>query len=514
MDLLTAAEMREADRRTVAEAGIQGLDLMENAGRAVAETVAEAAPGRRVLILCGRGGNGGDGLVALRELRARGFAAVAVLLAEPDRLGPETRANLDAAASLPVHPVPDEAAWERFLAGNDEEPHAVVDAILGVGAKPPLRGLAARVIADLERRFRGAIRIAVDLPTGLAADTGAAPGPAFRADLTVALGAPKICHFVFPASRFCGKVRVAGIGIPEDWLRTGRHGVRTSDEARVASLFPPREPGVHKGQLGRLLLVAGSRRLPGAAALAAHGALRSGVGLLTVAGPEDALRNLPPEAMRLPLPAGPEGEIVLDAAFPIREFPADALAIGPGLGSSQETRETVRQIVLSTGAPLVLDADGLNGWAGRAAELAARPGLALTPHPGEASRLLDRPLAEVRADRLAAARRLAELTGGAVSLKGPGTLVAEPGGAVLVNRSGGPELATGGTGDVLTGVVGALLARGLAPLDALAGAVFVHGRAGEAAGRRFGVDGVTASAVAEHLGPAIRRLRRTGIGRW
>ena len=512
VDLLTAAEMREADRRAIEEAGIPARDLMENAGRAVAGTVAERAGGRRVLILCGRGGNGGDGLVALRELAARGFDAAAVVLAEPGRLGPETRANHDAAArlALRLHAVPDEAAWESFLAGYGDQPHTIVDAILGVGATGPLRGLAARVVADLDRRqwFAGAVRIAVDLPTGLAADSGALPDLAFRADLTVALGAAKPCHFVFPASAACGEVRVAGIGIPAPWLTAGAGGVRTNDARRTAPLFPPRAPGVHKGDLGRLLLVAGSRRLPGAAALAAHGALRAGVGLLTVAGPEDALRSLPPEAMRLPLPAGPEGEITLDAAFPIREFPADALAVGPGLGSSPETREAVRQIVLSTRAPLVLDADGLNGWAGRAAGLAARPRLALTPHPGEAARLLDRPLAEVVADRLPAARALARLTRGAVALKGPGTLIAEPGGSVLVNRSGGPELATGGAGDVLTGVVGALLARRLDPAAALSGAVFVHGLAGEAARRRCGEDGVTASAVAARIGPAIRRLRR------
>ena len=519
MDVLTAAQMREADRRTIEEAGIPARTLMESAGRAVAEAVAGEARGTgRVLILCGRGGNGGDGLVTLRALAARGIPAAAVVLADPDRLSPETKANFDAATRLALRliPVPDEAAWEMALRRSGSgglagrAPGVIVDAILGTGAGGPLRGLVARVVADLDRmpRFRGAVRVAVDIPTGLSADSGQAPELCFRADLTVALAAPKICHFVFPASAACGRVRVAEIGIPRVWLTAGAEGVWTNDARRVAPLFPARSPGVHKGQLGRLLLVAGSRRMPGAAALAAHGALSAGVGLLTVAGPADGLGGLPPEAMRLPAPGSAEGEISVEAALPIAAFPADAIAVGPGLGGSEETKEAVRRIVLTTSAPLVLDADGLNAWAGRAAELDRRPRLALTPHPGEAARLLAVSSGEVQRERLGAARELARVTGNPVALKGPGTLIADPGGAVFVNRSGGPELAAGGSGDVLTGVVGALLARGLAPLEALSAGVFAHGLAGAEARKRRGEDAVTASEVADRLGLAIRRLRQ------
>ena len=519
MDVLTAQQMREADRHTIEEAGIPARVLMENAGRAVAEVVAAESVGtsRRILILCGRGGNGGDGLVALRALAARGLRATAVLLADPERLTGETKANFDTAIQLALHvvPVPDEAAWETALhqAGPDglagPRPGVIVDAILGTGSSGPLRGLVARVIADLDHvgRFREAIRIAVDVPTGLSADTGSAPDLAFRADLTVALAAPKICHFVFPASAACGDVRVVEIGIPRVWLNAGTTGVRTNDTRRVAPFFPAREPGVHKGQLGRLLLIAGSRRMPGAAALAAQGSLSAGVGLLTVAGPADGLTELPPEAMRLPLPSTREGEISLDGVPEISRFAADAIALGPGLGNREETKEAVRRIVLTTSRPLVLDADGLNAWAAQASKLAERPRLALTPHPGEAARLLNLTSAEIQEDRLRTARRLARETEAAVALKGPGTLIAEPRGAVFVNRSGGPELAAGGSGDVLTGVVGALLARSLGPLEALSAGVFLHGLAGSEAREHSGEDAVTASGVAAHLGKAIHRLR-------
>ena len=526
MDVLTGAQMREADRRTIEDIGIPERVLMENAGRAVAEVVAEearAADGRRTLLLCGPGGNGGDGLVALRCLAAQGLRATAVLLAAPERLRGAARDNLETAIrlALDVLPVRDEEAWEEILGDTSANgiagagPGVLVDAILGTGSSGPLRGLTARVVADLDRLplFGGARRVAVDIPSGLAADSGRVPELFFRADRTVALAAPKICHFVSPASAACGRVRVAEIGIPRVLLSAGADGLWTNDSARVARLLPGRAAGVHKGQLGRLLLVAGSRRMPGAAALAARGALSAGVGLLTVAGPAEGLGSLPPEAMRLPLPAGDEGEIRVESAAQVAELaaiaPADAIALGPGLGASEEAREAVRRIVRTTTAPLVLDADGLNAWAGRAGDLAGRAGLALTPHPGEAARLLAVATRQVQEERLDAVRRLARLSGGAVALKGPGTLIADPGGTVFVNRSGGPELASGGSGDVLTGVVGALLARRLAPLDALSAGVFLHGLAGEEAKDRRGEEGVTASEVAERLGRAIRRVRGT-----
>ena len=520
MDVLTARQMREADRHAIEDAGIPARVLMENAGRAVAEAVAETAgarAGRPIFLLCGKGGNGGDGLVALRTLAARGLPVTAALLCDPDALSGATRANYATALHLGLDVVscPDEASWESALtrSGSGEfdgpPPGVIVDAILGTGAAGPLRGLAARVVRDLDTlpRFRGAARVAVDVPSGLSADTGDAPEPRFRADLTVALAAPKICHFVFPASETCGEIRVADIGIPPVSISAGPAGVRTNDERRVAPLLPGRQAGAHKGQLGRLLLVAGSRRMPGAAALAARGALSAGVGLLTVAGPAEGLTGLPPEAMRLPLPGSEDGELSLDGVAEVASHSADAIALGPGLGSAEETREAARRIVRTTGAPLVLDADGLNAWAGRASELASRPGLALTPHPGEAARLLSLTTAEVARERLRTARELAAETGNAAILKGPGTLIADPGGAVFVNRSGGPELAVGGAGDVLTGVVGAFLARGLDALAALSAGVFVHGVAGARARGHRGEDAVTASDVAASLGNAIQQVR-------
>ena len=528
MDVLTTAELRAAERRAIAETGIPARVLMENAGRAVVrELRARGFLDRRprVLLLCGSGGNGGDGLVALRTLRTEGIPAAAILFSEKDRLHPDTRGNLEAALSLglPVTRVRDESAWAGALAEAATAPAAsptewiLVDAILGSGAGGPLRGLpalAARDLADSGRFGAPVRRVAVDLPTGLEPDGGGLPGPFLPAALTVALAAPRPCHFVSPAAEACGEVAVAEIGIPPGFLRSGEGSeppIRLLEAAAVAPAFPPRPPSAHKHRLGRLLLVAGSRRMPGAAALAATGALRAGLGLLTVAAPPEGLAALPPEAMRLPLVAGPEGTIGAGAADEVLEFlsaaAADAVALGPGLGRGEAVSEAVRRLVAETEIPLLLDADALAPYAGRAADLRGRPGLALTPHPGEAGRLLGESVAEVQQDRLAAARRLSTVTGAAVALKGRGAVIVSPDGAVTLNRTGDSELAGGGTGDVLTGIAGALLARGVAPAEALAAAAFVLGRAGSEARRFLGQESVTASEAAVRLGAALRGIR-------
>lgn len=547
--LLTTAAIREAERRAVGEVGISTRLLMENAGRAAAREalrLRRRAARRfgcrppRVLLVCGSGGNGGDGLVALRALSAAGCPASALLLAASGRMHPDTRANLEAALALdlPVARVETEDGWKSALAGTLGAPPppgagpgwVVVDALLGAGAEGPLRGLAAAAVRDLAprdpggggfagfREFEGpVVRAAVDLPTGVSPDRGGLFGPVLRADLTIALAAPRPCHFVSPAAEACGEVRVVEIGIPARFL-TGvspeeAPPLRLLDRETAAGFAPARPAGARKGQLGRLLLVAGSRRMPGAAALAAEGALRAGVGLLTVAALPEASGPLPPEAMRLPLPADGDGEIteaaantVLAAAAERGAAAPDAIAIGPGLGRGPGVQAAVRRIAAGTRQPAVLDADGLHAYAGAAAALSGRPGLALTPHPGEAARLLGEPPEDIEADRVGAARRLARASGAAAVLKGRGAVVAEPGGAAFVNRTGGSELAGGGTGDVLTGVVGAFLARGVPPAGALAAGVFALGRAGEIARRALGPEAVTASEAAARLGLALRAL--------
>ncbi len=506
MELLRQSRIREADRRATLEAGIPARVLMETAGRAIASAILEECPeaaARGVLILSGRGGNGGDGLVVLRALRQRGLPARALVLAPEDRLVPETLANLETARALglPVEVRPEGPIRDAL----PDRGGVVVDALLGGGSRGPLRGTLARIVDGELRDPGGRVQVAVDIPTGLDPDSGRVPGPALRARHTFALAAPRRCCFVHPASAWCGKVRTLEIGIPEDYLTPDPEDrVRLVSAADLAGWFPPPPVGAHKGTRGRLLLVAGSERMPGAAILAAQSALRAGVGLLTVAAPEAALAGLPPEAMRLPLPAGPEGELAAGAAdAALRAEEPTAFAVGPGIGRTAAAREEVRRIVNRSEAPLVLDADGLNAFAGDPGAL--REGLALTPHPGEAARLLGRACAD---ERLEAVRELAAAAGNPVALKGPGTLVAGPGGEVLVNSTGGPELATGGSGDVLTGLVGALLAREFPPRDALVAGVFLHGLAGGLARERLGApEAVTASAVADQLGHALARMR-------
>ncbi len=483
MELLRQSRVREADRRAIEEAGIPARVLMETAGRAIGAAMLEELPvGRGVLILCGRGGNGGDGLALLRFLAERGVPARAVVFASEDRLTPENRANLASARALGLPATVDPTPALEFPEGG-----VVADAMLGGGARGPLRGAFAAAAEALET-FSGTV-VAVDIPTGLDPDSGRIPGPAARADLTLALAAARRCHFVHPASERCGRVRVLEIGIPAAYLAPDPEDrVRRITAADVADWLPPPPISAHKGTRGKLLLVAGSARMPGAAALAAKGALGAGVGLLTVAAPETV--PLPPEAMRLP----PEAALEADAT---------ALAVGPGLGRSEADQDRIRAIVRRSEQPLVLDADGL--FAVEAGDL--REGLVLTPHAGEAARLLGRDSRTVAGARLEAARELAALANAPVALKGPGTLVASPDGETLVNPTGGPELAAGGTGDVLAGMVGAFLARGLAPRDALAAGAFLHGRAGEIARERLGPEAVTASAVADAIGPALGSAR-------
>ncbi len=508
MDLLRQVRIREADRRTVEDAGIPARVLMETAGRGIASAIATECSGaaaRGVLILAGRGGNGGDGLVVLRVLRQRGLPARALVLAPEERLAPGTRANLETARALGMPVAVRPEASDDLLRETLPDRGVVVDALLGGGTRGPLRGTLARIVRGL-RDAGGSTVVAVDIPTGLDPDSGRVPGPAVRAQLTLALAAARRCHFVHPASEWCGSVHVLEIGIPGEYLAPDPEDrVRVVASADFDGWFPTPPVDTHKGARGRLLLVAGSGRMPGAAALAARGALRAGVGLLTVAAPEAVLATMPPEAMRLPLPTGPEGEMGAGTAEAVLRAETGALAVGPGIGRTATAQEEIRNIVSRSETPLVLDADGLNAYA--ASPGALREGLALTPHPGEAARLLGRTSAAVAGTRLETVRELAAATGNPVALKGPGTLVATPDGEVLVNPTGGPELATGGAGDVLTGLVGALLARGFPPRNALAAGAFLHGLAGTIARERLGPEAVTASAVADQLGNAHERAR-------
>jgi len=516
--VLTAEEMRRADRRTIEEVGLPGPVLMENAGAAVARLVQERFPGaRRIVVLCGRGNNGGDGFVVARRLGAR---AEAFLLGSREAVQGDALTHLLACERSEgrVTVVEDEPAWTAARA-RLEDADLVVDAVLGTGLRSEPTGLAAEAVAAIVRRFEAGVPVvAVDLPSGLPSDGGAVVWPAAKATVTVTFAAPKRSHVLPPACHHVGELVVADIGISARSLAAAGPSLFLLEDEDAAGAFPLRRRGAHKGDFGHVLVVAGSVGKTGAAVLAAGGALRAGAGLVTVATPEPCLSVVAaarPEAMTEPLPATPgggphEASLVRLVALAGER---DAVVLGPGIGQDPGTRALVRAFVRACPVPLVVDADGLNALAAAGGETGALDALrregatVLTPHPGEMARLVGRPTSEIQRDRPAAAADLARETGAIVVLKGERTLVAEPSGRAAVAGTGNPGMATGGTGDVLAGVVGALLARHGALLSATA-AVVVHGRAGDIAAREKGEEGLTAGDVVEALPAAIESVRR------
>ena len=519
MRVLTAAEMREADRSTIEEIGIPSIVLMENAGHCVVDairTMCGELAGLRVSVLCGRGNNGGDGFVVARLLAAAAAEVRTFALCDEGSLTPDAAVNRDVLAklALPVTHVVSDAAWrvvvQDALAGD-----VLVDALVGTGLGRPLEGLLQAVVLDVNASDIPVVSI--DLPTGLSSDLSSPLGDAIEAELTVTLGAPKLSLLARPAATFAGDVVVADIGIPatviED-LPGERLDLLTPEDVRL--MVPPRPPEAQKGDFGHVLVVAGSVGKTGAAVLAARGALRAGAGLVTVAIPKGCLASvagLAPEYMTLPLPETEQGDIAADALEAILEHPCDVIAVGPGLGTAPGVATVVRGLLNHATRPLVVDADALNVLASdpgafgapRDASVAG-PAVVLTPHPGEMGRLVGLTTVEVQDDRISVARRFATERGVTVLLKGAQTLIASPDGAVAINPTGNPGMATGGSGDVLTGVVAAWLAQ-LRRVDiACQVAAYLHGLAGDLAADAGGEAGLVATDLIECLGRAVLAL--------
>ncbi len=520
MKILTAAEMQRIDRLTTERYGVPSLTLMENAGRGVVEfLLARFAPldRHRITILCGRGNNGGDGFVVARLLREVGHKPRVLLLADPKTLKGEAAANFERlAASGAPEIVENLDAWRRVkpsFAGTT----LLVDAILGTGLSKPLEGFLLEVVHELNNSKAGARVVAVDLPSGLSADTGELIGECMRADASVTFTAPKVAHVFPPASERVGEWVVKPIGTPKEALENDPELLLSlTSREDLAWLARPRKLDAHKGNFGHILIVAGSVGKTGAAAMAAKAALRAGVGLVTVATPHSALpivASLGMEFMTEPLPETEAGTISLRALDYERMDKLvqgkSVLAVGPGLGNVPETAEFVRTVVNKYNAPVVLDADGLNAFAGCMGTLGAGHRVrVLTPHPGEMARLTGRTAAEIQARRVEVAREFSKRHGVTLVLKGFRTLVASPDGQVAVNPTGNPGMATGGTGDVLTGLVAGLLAQyPTRPVgQVVAGAVYLHGLAGDFAAGEMGETSMMAGDLLTTLPRALKAL--------
>jgi hydroxyethylthiazole kinase-like uncharacterized protein yjeF len=514
MRVLNTDQMREADRRTIEDVGIPSIVLMENAGRqavAAMEAAFEELAGSRVAVLCGRGNNGGDGFVIARTLIQRGVDTLVFLLGSVADVKGDARANLEILGriGLTVVEVNDAQEWELHFS-EVSECDVIVDAMLGTGFQGRLTGLLETVVADVNGL--GVPIVAIDVPTGASADSHELPGEAIEATMTVTLAAPKIPLVFPPADSHAGDLVIADIGIPYPLIEEleGPY-LELLTRERMREIVPARAADSHKGDFGRILIIAGSLGRTGAAHLAALGALRSGAGLVTIATPRSCLpiiAAMAPEYMTEPLDETPARTVDFASLDRVLELQADVIAVGPGLGQDPGTAAFVHALVERAGVPLVLDADALNAFTEEPDRLMGRDGVdvIITPHPGEMARLLNTSIEAVQRDRLIQAREFAAGHKLHVVLKGHRTIVAGPDGRSFLNLTGNAGMATGGTGDLLTGMIAAWFGQLLDAEAACKLAVYLHGMAGDLAEADEGEAALVATDVAARIGDAILEL--------
>ena len=514
MKILTSAEMREIDRTAIEELGIPGIVLMENAGLRTVRALKARFPsiaGERIVVVAGKGNNGGDGFVVARHLFNAGAKPEVLLLAARDEVKGDAAVNLAIALKmgLAVTEVRDAAAWKKARIAVSRA-SIVVDALFGTGLERPLEGLFASAVEDMNRS--AAFKVAVDIPSGLSADRFEIIGPSVEADLTVALAAPKIAHVFPPAAERVGELVVAPIGIPPALFENPALKLELVEESTVRPYFARRKRDTHKGSYGHLLIFAGSLGKSGASVLAGRAGLRMGAGLVTVATAAGVLPSIArgmAELMTEPLAETP-GRTIAAAALPRAAAllkGKNAVLVGPGLSTNDSTAEFVLGLLPKIKVPCVIDADGLNILASRLEVLERLEAPAvLTPHPGEFARLAGRTNEEVLSHRLELAPEFAAKHGVILVLKGYRTLIAAPDGRVFVNPTGNPGMATGGTGDVLGGMIASQIAQKHDILGAVLSAVFAHGLAGDVAADRLGERSLVAGDIIRFLPPALKAL--------
>lgn len=525
MKIVSAAEMREIDRLTDEKYGVPTRALMENAGTAVADYILEHYPSAQsVGVICGKGNNGGDGFVTARKLHEEGRIVSVLLLADPKDLGGDA-ADMFRRLPMPAMTAKAEADLEQAAVQTVFASDLLVDAILGSGFRPPLSVLAARAIELMRKNVLGADSesgvsravISVDIPSGADADSAEVDRNASVApsSAVVTFTAPRRAHV--SAGISSGPTVVTSIGSPDDAIQSslGLHAITAAD---IERLLAPRRPDSHKGSFGHVLIVGGSLGKSGAAAMAGLAALRSGAGLATIATPRSVLHSVAgfaPELMTEPLPETPEGTIALDALGQLEaiEENKSVVAVGPGLSRHPDTAEFVRLLAAKCKLPLVIDADGLNAFEGKSEELHGRNRpLVITPHPGEMERLTGLSASQIQENRVKIARDFATSHHCIVILKGWHTVVAHYDGAVWINTTGNPGMATGGTGDVLTGMVAGMLAQAVAGskqgqlLLHILAAVFLHGLAGDLARDRLGEHSLVATDLLKYLPSAFQAV--------
>ncbi|HXF26479.1 MAG TPA: NAD(P)H-hydrate dehydratase [Bryobacteraceae bacterium] len=507
MKILTSAQMREVDRLTM-ERGIPGLILMENAGYRVVEFLSERygpLAGQRIAIFCGKGNNGGDGLVVARQLATRFHpAALHVVLA-----GDGNEFQGDAASNYQMLATAG-CSTSREITPAMRTATLVIDALLGTGTHGAAKGHILDLIREINNGFPLAKIVAVDLPSGMDSDSGKSAGEFVRTDAVVTFTAPKPCHVLAPNCDQIGELRVTAIGSPPELYENDKSiALFLSEPKEFRHLLQPRPKESNKGKYGHVLAIAGARGKTGAAAMTGLAALRAGAGLVTVASAESAINAIAahaPEIMTEPLPETQAGSISTRALDVERLEPIlkgkNVVALGPGLSTHAETVRVVEQVVKHVELPMVIDADALNALAGK--EIPTPAARVLTPHPGEMGRLIGKSVADVQSDRVGVARDFAKERRVTLVLKGNRTVIAFPDGRVFINPTGSPALSTGGTGDVLTGLIAGLIAQSPEDADAaVLAAVYLHGRAGELGAAELGERCLIATDLFRYLPEAI-----------
>ncbi len=540
MKLVTAEEMRSLDEEAIKKIGIPSIVLMENAGLKTAQIIEkEYSPlkGKSVYIFCGPGNNGGDGMVVARHLFNQGIKVKIFLLGKKEKLKKDAARNLAITEKMGISikeitssedieslkkeltPSPFPLPYgerikvrgkRKFLYYELKEVEVVVDALLGTGSKGAPRGLMKEAITLINKYSKNIL--ALDIPTGVDADTGEVAGEAVKADHTITFAYPKRGLYLYPGMDYAGKIKVVDIGIPStlEEKRIKSNLLTSSDVSK--DLFY-RKLSSHKGSFGHLLVIAGSEGMTGAASLSALAALRVGAGLVTLGIPESLnpiLEIKLTEVMTLPLPESKEKTLSYRAFEKIEKFSqrCKAIALGPGISLHKESKELVTMIIKRLNIPLVLDADGINALVGEVSLLSKyKAPLIITPHPGEMSRLLKIRVEEVQKDRIKSAITLAKKTGTITVLKGARTIIADKEGNNWINSTGNPGMASAGSGDVLTGIIGGLLVQGIPPLEAAKFGVYFHGYAADLVIQEKEEMSLIASDILENLPGAIRRIK-------
>lgn len=507
MKIADAGTIRDIDRVAVEKYGITGLQLMENAGRGVAEVALReldgAARGLKAAIFAGKGNNGGDGFVAARHLHNAGIAVIVYTLCKLDELKGDAAANAASWRKMNGR-IEELLSIEAVKAAEEsiEKTDVVIDAIFGTGLSDEVAGVhgdAIRLINSFSKKI-----ISIDIPSGIHATTGAVLGEAVKADVTATMAMAKLGLLLYPGRAHAGMVEVVDIGVPREVINEPSIKWNLLGPSDISRILKPRKPESHKSSHGHLFILAGSPGLTGAAYMSGAAALRAGAGLVTVGVPEslhDIMEVKTTEVMTVGLPET-DRRLGTAAYDDIRRAAANktALVVGPGAGTSEELMKLIELILQDIHIPVVIDADGLNSFAPRIVSLKGlKAEVVLTPHPGEMSRLLNMKIQAIQADRVGAAEKLVELTGATVVLKGAYTVIACPNGQVYLNPTGNPGLATAGTGDILAGMLGAFLAQGYNAFEASAAAVYIHGLAGDEAKKKSGELGMIATDLLGYI---------------